>query len=233
MTRLAEVLAAAPHVLLDFDGPVCSVFGGAISDSNAAQHLMTALDHNEEHLPAEVLTSHDPFQVLRYADNLDTSIRDAIADRLTAAEIDAVRTAPATPGAVDAIAALGRAGHTITIVSNNSEVAVRIFLTAHPISQWITGVSARTSSDPGELKPHPHLIRAAIRARDTSPESCVLIGDSVTDVEAAQAAGVLCIGFANKPGKAERFHRAGAAIVVSGMDEIAIAAGVTQLPSNN
>lgn len=224
MTTLAEVLAAAPHVLLDFDGPVCSVFGGAVTDSRVAGLLIAALDHDAERLPPEALTSHDPFQILRSASALDLSVRDAIGDRLTAAEIEAVESSPATPGAGDAISALRRAGHTITIVSNNSEAAVSLYLTRHGLSEQITDVVARTSSDPAILKPSPDLLRRAVRARSTTPAACVLIGDSVTDVQAAEAAGMPCIGFANKPGKAEQLASAGAAFVVATMGDVATAA---------
>lgn len=171
------------------------LLGGEVTDTRTAHLLLAALDHDAEHLPAAVLSSHDPFQVLRYANALDTPIRDAIGDRLTAAEIDAVQTAPSTPGAAEAITALRRAGHTVTVVSNNSEVAVSLYLAQHGLAEHIAGINARTSSDPALLKPHPHLLHAAIRARSTRAESCVLIGDSVTDVEAAHAAGVPCIGY--------------------------------------
>lgn len=223
MTSLADDIAAAPHVLLDFDGPVCAVFGGAIGDAEVAQLLRAVLDHHGAPIPPAIRDSNDPFQVLRYAGTLDTDVRDAVGDRLTAAEVDAIRTAPATPGAREAIAELHRAGHTVTIVSNNSEVAIGLFLAAHDLLREVTGVVGRTSSDPQLLKPHPHLLAQAVKARNTTPQSCVLIGDSVSDVQAATAAGLPCIGYANKPGKAERLDLAGAVVTIADMTAIATA----------
>jgi phosphoglycolate phosphatase len=233
MTSLADVIAAAPHVLLDFDGPVCAVFGGAISDADAAGMLRAVLDHHGTPIPPAIRDSSDPFQVLRYAGTLGTDVRDAVGDRLTAAEVEAIRTAPATPGARDAIAALHGAGHTVTVVSNNSEVAIGLFLTAHDLLHEVTGVVGRTSSDPELLKPDPHLLREAMRARAACPSSCVLIGDSLTDAEAAHAARVPCIGFANKPGKAEKLDRAVVAVVVGAMTDIATAVVAVQEAARN
>ncbi|WP_234318318.1 HAD family hydrolase [Streptomyces sp. NRRL S-244] len=41
----------------------------------------------------------------------------------------------------------------------------------------------------------------ALNTQGVSPEKVVLIGDSVTDVQAALAAGAMSIGYANKPAR--------------------------------
>jgi beta-phosphoglucomutase-like phosphatase (HAD superfamily) len=60
---------------------------------------------------------------------------------------------------------------------------------------------ARTSPDPYLLKPSPHLIEQAVTANNSDPAACTLMGDSVTDIDAAREAGTHSIGYANKPGK--------------------------------
>ena len=70
---------------------------------------------------------------------------------------------------------------------------------------------ARTSHDPALLKPSPHLIIQAVEALDAEPGECTLVGDSVTDVQAARLASVQSIGYANEPGIPERLAAAGAA----------------------
>jgi phosphoglycolate phosphatase len=62
-------------------------------------------------------------------------------------------------------------------------------------------VVACTSHDPALLKPSPHLINKAVRGLDADPAATALVGDSLTDIEAAQSADVASIGYANKPGK--------------------------------
>ena len=52
---------------------------------------------------------------------------------------------------------------------------------------------------------------------------CVFVGDAVRDVQAADAAGMVAIGYANKPGKAERMVNAGAAAIVTSISDLAAA----------
>jgi len=51
--------------------------------------------------------------------------------------------------------------------------------------------------------------------------NCTLIGDSLTDIEAARAAGVRVVGYANKAWKVDAFSAADA--VVTSMEDIAVA----------
>jgi hypothetical protein len=73
----------------------------------------------------------------------------------------------------------------------------------------ITYISARTDADPSLMKPNPHLVWQALDKLGADPKRTILVGDSLTDIEAAKAAGVLAVGYANKPGKADRFAAAG------------------------
>lgn len=120
-------------------------------------------------------------------------------------EVAAVRRAPITPGIRDVLASLAATGHTVTIVSNNSDAAVRTFLAAHDLTGVVRGVVARTQPDPQLLKPNPHLLLLAMRQLAARPAECVLIGDSTTDITAAQAAGTAVIAYANKPHKRADF----------------------------
>jgi hypothetical protein len=63
------------------------------------------------------------------------------------------------------------------------------------------------------------------------PVWMVLVGDSLGDIEAAKAAGVHSVGYANKPGKADRFVAAGANIVVTRMADLVPAPWVS-VPRN-
>lgn len=229
MNAVARILTAAPHVLLDFDGPVCAVFGGQTSDHAVADLLRLVLGQRAGELPPTVLHTADPFEVLRFGGLLGPNGLDTVEARLTVAERRAESTAPATPGAVDTIIELHRVSRSITVVSNNSAAAVADYMHQHDLMRFIDGIAARTSSNPDLLKPNPHLLHQAIRDRATNPASCVLIGDSVTDVDAAQSAGVRSIGYANRPGKADRLSGAGANVVVTEM--VAIANGARMLTS--
>ncbi|WP_328914625.1 MULTISPECIES: HAD family hydrolase [unclassified Streptomyces] len=70
------------------------------------------------------------------------------------------------------------------------------------------------------MKPNPRLFLDAMTAIGVTPAECVFIGDAVRDVEAGHAAGIPTIGYANKPGKAERLAEAEAITVVDTMSAI-------------
>lgn len=220
---LAQLLAERPCVLLDFDGPVCAVFGGAMSAPEAARELAGDLRGRGVRLPEQAGETGDPFDVLRAAQAEDVEV---VETALRQVEVRAIATAPITPGLRETLAALQGSGHSVTIVSNNSAAAVGAFMAAHGLGGYVTGIVGRTAPDPALLKPHPHLVHAAIRDRGTDAASCVLIGDSTTDVEAAQRAGTAVIAYANKPGKREAFEAQRADAIIEAMQDIAAAASV-------
>jgi beta-phosphoglucomutase-like phosphatase (HAD superfamily) len=66
------------------------------------------------------------------------------------------------------------------------------------------------------MKPNPQPVTATVTALAVTPGACVLVGDSVSDIEAARAAGVHTIGYANKPSKHDRLAAAGADAIADG-----------------
>lgn len=142
-------------------------------------------------------------------------------------EVDAVATAPTTPGLSAALPALVDTGRTVTIVSNNSQAAVQTFIDTHDLAHGVHGVVARTDSNPRLLKPSPHLVLTAMRQLGARPGECALIGDSTTDVTAAHAAGTIAIGYANKPGKRERLTAAGANAIIDRLGDLARASAIS------
>ena len=81
---------------------------------------------------------------------------------------------------------------------------------------------ARTHHDPALLKPSPHLITRAVGALDAEPGQCTLVGDSVTDIKGARLASVQSIGYANEPGKRERFTATGAGAIINSLADLAL-----------
>lgn len=216
MTPLGALLTERRHILLDFDGPVCAVFSG-LSDHVAADRLRAIVGAD---VPAEVSHARDPFTVVRYAATLDPATAARVEHEFQLQELEAVRTAQPTPGAAEAIHALRRSGHSVIIVSNNSTRAVRTYLDSHGLSHSVEGVSARTNADVAHLKPEPFLLHQAMKQHHASPDQCVMIGDSATDIEAANTAGVASIAYANKPSKRDRFTPLRPAAIIDHMREI-------------
>jgi phosphoglycolate phosphatase len=198
---LAHLLAERPAVLLDFDGPVCSVFGGDLPTPEVARRLAESVRASGVRLPDAVEATGDPFDVLHAAARNSPDDAEHVERALRDAEVLAVSTAPVTPGLRHALAALLDSGHTVTIVINNSAAAVHAFVAAHDLGRFLRNVVARTEPDPTLLKPNPYLVERAIFASGPAPARSVLVGDSTTDVTAAHCAGAAAVAYANKPGK--------------------------------
>jgi HAD superfamily hydrolase (TIGR01549 family) len=218
---LRRILSQAEALFLDFDGPMCSVFAG-LPASVVVDHLCVVLaDGGYGDPPPEIEKSSDPFDVLRYAATLgETEARYANA-AFSACEAEAIRTAEPTPGADDLLSVWSGLGRPLAIVSNNSTLAVEAYLDLYNLSPYVSYVSARTSPNPGLLKPNPHLLTLATVALDVQCCRSALVGDSTADMEAARATGVPAIGYANKHGKAARLAGAGANYMITRMAELA------------
>lgn len=219
---LGELLTRTRHVLLDFDGPLCSVFAG-ITATTVASRLTKILTGAALTPPTDLTHTHDPFEVLRYALLHAPELATQIEAAFRAEEVAAVATATPTPGAAQTIQACHDTGRTVAIVSNNSHDAVHAYLTTHQLADQIDYISARTPADTARLKPHPHLVTQATHALHAQPSTCVLIGDSLTDIHAAHTAGVPAIGYANKTSKPAHFTNTTAAAVITRMIDLATA----------
>lgn len=84
--------------------------------------------------------------------------------------------------------------------------AISAYLDLHGLSSLVNYISARVSPDAARLKPNKYLLDQAIAALGVDSSDCALIGDSITDVQARQAAGVKVIGYANKSDKLAAFR---------------------------
>ncbi len=103
------------------------------------------------------------------------------------------------PGAADAVARARAAGMSVGVVTSQSaeqgltseeaaRVNARVDELLGPVDVWL-----ECTHDPDEdcpcRMPAPGLIYLAAAALGTRPEKCIVVGDAVEDVEAAQAAG--------------------------------------------
>lgn len=200
----AETVARANHVLLDFDGPVCAVFG-AVTDRAVADELRSRGAAWGLTFPSDVMETSDPFDVLKYAASMDGKVAAQLEKLFRECEVAAIETAPATRGTPELLRRTVADGKAVTIVSNNSTAAVHCYLQRVGLEDLVYGVSARDDAEIQHLKPSPYLLQRAIAIGGGFPDAYVMIGDSTSDIEAARAAGTAVIAFANKPGKYERF----------------------------
>jgi HAD superfamily hydrolase (TIGR01549 family) len=215
---LGAIIARTRFLLLDFDGPICSIFGGLPAPTVAAQ-LRKLLNGP---LPEEIANTPDPIEVFYYSATVSDEMAARVEAEMADLEVAAVPTAEPTPYVHEVIASARESGRIIGVVSNNSPRAVNAYLDRHDLSDGIRLVTARTSHDPALLKPSPHLINEAVRGLGADTADTALAGDSFTDIEAAHSAGVASVGYANKPGKRERMTELRAGAVISSMADLAL-----------
>lgn len=220
-SRLREIITATRHLFLDFDGPICSIFAGLKPETIAA-HLRDIITSHGITQPTDITTASDPFAVFVWAATIGPDLAAEVEATMTDLEVQAVPTADPTPGVHAVITSCRESGRTITIVSNNSDRAVRAYLTRHALDGPIGTVIARTSPDPALLKPCPHLLQQAIRASGAEADACTLVGDQLSDIEAARQAGIHSIGYANDPGKTDSFASAGAGAIITSLSTLAL-----------
>jgi phosphoglycolate phosphatase len=217
-TALGAIIARTRYLLLDFDGPICSIYAG-LSDATVAEKLRQLIPDD---LPEDIANTPDPIEVFTYSATVSDEMAARVEAEMADLEVAAVPTAEPTPYVHEVIASARESGRIVGVVSNNSPRAVNAYLDRHSLSGGIRLVVARTSHDPTLLKPSPHLINEAVRGLDADPDSTALVGDSFTDIEAAHSAGAASIGYANKPGKRERMIELRAGAVITSMADLAL-----------
>jgi beta-phosphoglucomutase-like phosphatase (HAD superfamily) len=140
---------------------------------------------------------------------------------LCAEELAAARKAAPTPFGREAVIGAFGAGRTVAIVGNNSAGAIHAYLSRHRLMRYGLAVSGRAYARPDPMKPNPEPILVAAKLANASPADCVLIGDSMADIDGARAAGVSVIGYADRAEKVGRFVEAQVDVVITSMVEVA------------
>lgn len=216
------IIARTRYLLLDFDGPVCDIFAGH-TDRTVADKLRKLISaHGITPPPADVADTPDPLAVFIYSATISADVAAEVEAELTEQELTAVPTARPGPYVHDVVTSARQSGRTIAVVSNNSQRAVQAYLARHGLDDRIDLISARTSSDPGLLKPSPHLVQQAMARLAAMPAECVLVGDSVSDIQAGHQAGIATIGYANRDGKPDSLSAAGATAIITSLADLVL-----------
>lgn len=140
----------------------------------------------------------------------------ALRDELDAAAADIEMIA-----AVDLEACLGQLrarGYALGVATNDSELSARAHL---EVAGVIDAFSFIAGYDSGYgAKPAPGQLLAFARAVRVRPEACAMVGDSLHDLRAARAAGMVAVGVLTGPAT-ETELRAHADVVLPTIDGLA------------
>ncbi len=188
-------------LLLDFDGPVCKVFS-SISASDVAKKLVFYA-YSHFNISKELIADSDPLQVLIKIERNTTNdnIVRKCDDYLTGLESQAVDGASLRDGIQKIIELFD---NNIAIVTNNSAKCARDFFSKLRIK--IPIFVGRPFGRPSLMKPNTYILDYALQQLKKSNDDCIMIGDSVTDIEVAQKARIFSIAYANYESKYKRLQ---------------------------
>lgn len=219
MNDLRTLLGSTEGVLLDFDGPVCKLFAGypaAVIADWMRDYLSSAnviLDDS--------IKGPDPLLLLRWASSHRPELLEPLERRVISGECLAAETATLTEHVEEVIDLVIESGRQVAIVSNNYRTAIDRFLELHHISGKVTSIVSRVIGHPELMKPSAEPVIKAAEYLDLPTKKCALIGDTVSDVTAARAAGSYCIGYAKNSARANELNAAGADAVIHSMGTVA------------
>jgi phosphoglycolate phosphatase len=117
------------------------------------------------------------------------------------------------PGVPELLAAIGAAGLVTAVLTNKPQAAAEAILAALLPGQGFRCVVGGAPGRP--RKPDPSGALAIARELGLPPASCLLVGDSAVDIQAARAAGMVPVGALWGFRTAEELVAAGAQILVT------------------
>jgi len=217
---LDAVLSATGPVLLDFDGPVTFLMADGVNAQIAAA-IRAALADIGVAVPADVATSRDPFVVLRFAARHRAEALSVAEDACRGGEIRAAAVSRPTPGSREFLLACAERARPVVMVSNNAAEAIEAYLGRYGLRELVRGIVGRPDQRPELMKPDLTMVRSALDVVGTPANHCVFIGDSVTDAEVSQRAGLRFIGFAKTPARGAELADVGAEVLVEDMRALA------------
>lgn len=223
---LTNLLGDTGPILLDFDGPVTPLF---VNGRNrlVADAMRRVTEQFGIRLPGPVESTEDPIVVLQAVATQSPSILHQVETACIAGEVAAAQQSDPTAGSLDFLDACARTRRPVVIVSNNAIEAIESYLDRFAIRHQVAATFGRPFARPDLMKPNPHSVERALAFLHQPPDDCVLVGDSLSDVESARASGVRSIGYAKTPARGAELKAAGVDATVDSMTELAVLVGLT------
>ena len=116
-------------------------------------------------------------------------------------------TEPLYEGAVETLQRLADEGWLMAIATGKSRRGLEAIFEMHPLEHFFDTLHC---ADDGPGKPNPAMVQAAMDRVGVEPETAVMIGDAVFDMQMAKAAGIEALGVSWGFGTADELIGAGA-----------------------
>ena len=197
-------------MLLDLDG--------TLVDTNAlhVQAWMTALESKGYHVAADRIA----VEIGKGGDALVPSLLGIEADEkhgsdLRKAQPTAFNKLAASglrpfPGARELLERLRALGIRTVLATSSKREQMQLIekMSGLPFTDLVDELV--TADDIESSKPAPDAIHAAVKKLDLTPAQCVMVGDTIYDVESARRAGVICLALLSGGNEASKLAAAGA-----------------------
>ncbi|WP_329012322.1 HAD family hydrolase [Streptomyces sp. NBC_01601] len=223
--RLRELIGARV-VLWDFDGPVCRLFAGHKAEEIAAGLVEWLAGRGLHGLLSETeRATLDPQVVLRAVDRRHpgSDLVTELEERLTQEELLAAASAWPTEYADPLIRTWAAVGSRLAVTTNNSPRVVGAYLAGRGLTGCFAPHIYGRTADLHHLKPDPHCLNRALAALGADPGSALMIGDSPSDLVAADRAGVRFLGYASGERRAKALRASGADTVLTSLEPLLLA----------
>ncbi|WP_329328900.1 SAV_2336 N-terminal domain-related protein [Streptomyces luteogriseus] len=213
---LPRLLAEAETVLVGFDGPMTRLFSAGTAREAVLGLLALVDEHRDARhtLPGAVReTFAHPLDVLRAfaRDPLGPLLRE----RLDEIELRAVPHAPATHNSAPLVRTLHASGRRVCVITDVCAQAVPRYLRPYGALP-LAGVHGR-AEDLALLTPHPDCMLRALDACDEPAATGLVIGSTVTELAAAQRAGLRFVGLARNTTTDRQLREAGCETTVTSL----------------
>ncbi|MGW1532157.1 HAD family hydrolase [Streptomyces aureus] len=221
--NLRKAIDRARFVLFDFDGPVCRLYAGHAAE-RVARDLVEWLERQGMRglLTREERDHPDPLAVLHAVDRRRPR-SDLVAEleaRFTQQELKAVDKAWPTEYADALIRTWTAVGVRLAITTNNSPLTAARYLDGRGLADCFTPHIYGRTQDLRHLKPDPNCLNRALSALGAAPSQALMIGDTTSDLHAAEGAGVPFLGYARNKEREEQLRKAGAEHVVDSLETV-------------
>ena len=185
--RLSLVIFDCDGVLVDSE----PISNGIIADELTQAGWPMTAHEAAQHFLGMVWPDMEPVIAARLGRPVQTVWKHAVMQRILA---ELSTSARAIPGAVEALQAATDLGLPWRIASNSSHEEMQAKFGRLGIADIVQG-RVHSHRDVARAKPAPDLFLAAAAAEGVTPQSCLVIEDSLTGMRAAAAAGMECLAY--------------------------------------
>ena len=217
--NLDEILRQTRHLLLDFDGPVCTLYPDR-SEAMVARRLLTTIATLSVAIPEPIANTADPLAVLSFATTINPDLAARVESELADQEQTAAATATPAGHIHDLITSCHESGRTVTVISQVSARVVNSYLERNSLADAVGLVLARNRPSPPAS--YTDLIESTFTQLITAPTACALVSGSSVTLEAARQAGAHAIGYARRPDSLEILTAAGADTVIPSLADLVL-----------